>query len=103
MSERRPEEPRPAMHADDWDEPLASRRSTAAIDAILVPVDGSAGSERGSRTRTWSPGSTGAEIVVVVAFDPPLAIRRRGILQTEHLQVEMERTPRSWPTRPPSC
>ena len=30
------------------------------------------------------------QVIVAVAFNPPMAIRRRGILQTEHLQVEME-------------
>ena len=59
-----------------------------------VPVDGSTGSERGLAYADLIAGLTGAEVVVVVAFDPPLAIRRRGILQTEHLQVSMEKDAR---------
>ena len=31
-----------------------------------------------------------AEILAVVACDPPVTIRRRGILEVEHLRVEME-------------
>jgi nucleotide-binding universal stress UspA family protein len=91
MSDDEPELARPGVHAaSDWDEPLRLPELKATVDTILVPVDGSAGSERGLAYADLVAGMTGAEIVVVVAFDPPLAIKRRGILQTEHLLVEME-------------
>lgn len=79
----------PSPTVDD-EEPLEIPAIDRAIERILVPVDGSTGSELGM---AWADGIadiTGAELIVTVAFNPPIAIRRRGILQTEHLQVEME-------------
>jgi nucleotide-binding universal stress UspA family protein len=61
-----------------------------SIQTILVPVDGSPGSQVGMAWADLIAGATGAEVVVLVAFNPPMAIKRRGILQTEHLQNEME-------------
>ena len=81
------EDPQPA--ADD-EEPLEIPAIDRTIERILVPVDGSAGSERGMAWADAVADITGAEVIVTVAFNPPMAIRRRGILQTEHLQVEME-------------
>jgi nucleotide-binding universal stress UspA family protein len=76
--------------ATEDEEPLEIPSIDRAIERILVPIDGSTGSELGM---AWADGIadvTGAELIVTVAFNPPIAIRRRGILQTEHLQVEME-------------
>jgi nucleotide-binding universal stress UspA family protein len=61
-----------------------------SIQKILVPVDGSPGSQVGMAWADLIAGVMGAEVVVLVAFNPPMAIKRRGILQTEHLQTEME-------------
>ena len=72
------------------EEPLEIPELERDVERVLVPVDGSSGSERGLAYADLIARLTGAEIIVVVAFDPPFAIRRRGILQTEHLQVEME-------------
>ena len=80
------------------EEPLRVPELEGNVQRVLVPVDGSAGSERGLGYADLVARLTGAEIIVVVAFDPPLAIRRRGILQTEHLQVEMERDARELAT-----
>jgi nucleotide-binding universal stress UspA family protein len=80
------------------EEPLEIPKLEGDVRRVLVPVDGSAGSERGLAYADLVARLTGAEIVVVVAFDPPLAIRRRGILQTEHLQVEMEKDARDLAT-----
>ena len=81
------EDPHPAV---DDEEPLEIPPIGRPIGRILVPVDGSAGSERGMAWADAVADITGAEVIVAVAFNPPMAIRRRGILQTEHLQVEME-------------
>ena len=83
-------------HGDE--EPLRIPELTGDVRRVLVPVDGSSGSERGLAYADLVARLTGAEVVVVVAFDPPLAIRRRGILQTEHLQVEMEEDARELAT-----
>ncbi len=61
-----------------------------SIDRILVPVDGSAGSEVGMAWADLVARTAGAEVVVVVTCNPPSAIRRRGILEVEHLRIEME-------------
>lgn len=85
-----PDEPDPATHAPE-DEPLQIPVLEASIRTILCPVDGSAGSELGLAWTSEIARVRDAAIVVAVAFDPPYAIRRRGILETEHLRTEMER------------
>ncbi len=60
------------------------------VDTILVPIDGSPGSERGLAYASLLGGITGAKIVVMVAFNPPVAIRRRGLLGVEQARIEME-------------
>jgi nucleotide-binding universal stress UspA family protein len=60
------------------------------VDTILVPIDGSVGSERGLAYASLLATITRAEVVVMVAFNPPVAIRRRGLLAVEQARVEME-------------
>jgi nucleotide-binding universal stress UspA family protein len=61
------------------------------IDLVLVPVDGSPGSERSLAYASLVAGATGARLVVVVAYDPPIAIRRKaGLLEVQHERTEME-------------
>jgi nucleotide-binding universal stress UspA family protein len=78
------------QHPVDWAEPLVIPDVKRQVDTILVPVDGSPGSERGLAYADLLAGITSAEVVVVVAYDPPIAIRRRGILLVEAAQREME-------------
>jgi nucleotide-binding universal stress UspA family protein len=75
---------------DDEEEPLAIPEIDASIGSVLVPVDGSPGSEIGMAWADLIARTVDAEVIVVVAFNPPSAIRRRGILETEHLRIEME-------------
>jgi nucleotide-binding universal stress UspA family protein len=72
------------------DEELRIPEIKTTIARILVPVDGSPGSQLGMAWADMIAGTTGAEVIVIVAFNPPIAIRRRGNLETEHLQTEME-------------
>ena len=74
----------------DGDEPLEIPEIDTTIERILCPVDGSEGSEVGLAWASAIAAVTGAEILAVVACDPPVTIRRRGILEVEHLRVEME-------------
>ncbi|MGH2597346.1 MAG: universal stress protein [Actinomycetota bacterium] len=76
--------------AIDDDEPLQIPDIERRVRKILVPVDASPGSQLGMAWADLIAETIGAEIVVIVAFNPPIAIRRRGVLQTEHLQAEME-------------
>ena len=70
---------------DPEEEPLQIPDVKRSVETILVPVDGSTGSERGLAYGSLLTDVTGAEIVVVVAYDPPIAIKRRaGLLQVQH-------------------
>jgi nucleotide-binding universal stress UspA family protein len=75
---------------DDEEASLAIPEIDASIGSVLVPVDGSPGSEVGMAWADLIARTVDAEVIVVVAFNPPSAIRRRGILETEHLRIEME-------------
>ncbi|HMK11779.1 MAG TPA: universal stress protein [Acidimicrobiales bacterium] len=74
----------------DWDEPTVIPDIPGELERILVPFNGTTHGELGlahaSRLATW----TGAELIVVVAYDPPIAGRRRGVLEVEGLRAEME-------------
>jgi nucleotide-binding universal stress UspA family protein len=84
--------PETNRHTEDWnwEEPLQIPDVKDAVEKILVPVDGSPGSEKGLAYASLLASMTKAELVVVVAFDPPLTVRRRGILQAQHVKSEME-------------
>ena len=80
-----------ATSGGEDEEPLQIPEIHGEVDRILVPVDGSPGSERGLAYADLVARATGAELVVVVAYDPPLAIRRRaGPLEVFHERAEME-------------
>ncbi len=77
----------PVEHDDDL---LEIPQIDTTMERILCPVDGSEGSEVGLAWADAIAAVTGAEVVAVVACDPPVTIRRRGILEVEHLRIEME-------------
>lgn len=74
----------------NWDEPTHLPEIPEDINKILVPIDGSAHSELGLshafRLAKWSK----AELIVMVAFDPPSRLHRRGLLPPEEIVVTME-------------
>jgi nucleotide-binding universal stress UspA family protein len=76
------------------DEALRLPDLDRGLDRILVPVDGSEGSERGLAVAAMLAGRVGAEVIVVVAFNPPVTVRRRGTIATEQAHSEMERDAR---------
>jgi nucleotide-binding universal stress UspA family protein len=80
----------PMVPSGDGDEPLSIPEIDRSIERILVPVDGSPGSEIGMAWADLVARTVDAEVIVVVTFNPPSAIRRRGILEVEHLRIEME-------------
>jgi nucleotide-binding universal stress UspA family protein len=75
---------------DNWDEPVRIASLDPNVRVLLVPFDGSTHSEVGLahalRVASW----TGAEIVVLVAFDPPQRMRRRSMLPAEAIVSAME-------------
>ncbi len=80
--------------SDHEEEPLRLPDLGHGLDRILVPVDGSPGSERGLALAAALADGLDAEIMVVVAFNPPVTVRRRGTIATEEAQSEMERDAR---------
>jgi nucleotide-binding universal stress UspA family protein len=58
------------------------------LRVILTPVDGSPGSQKGMAVAARMAEIVGAEIVVVVAYNPPVAVRRRGIIAAEQAKSE---------------
>jgi nucleotide-binding universal stress UspA family protein len=72
------------------DRPLELPDIRTEVRTLLCPVDGSPGSEKGLAYAALVAGLTGAEVLVVVAFNPPVAVRRRGIPATQHARQEME-------------
>ena len=83
-------EPEIAVPGPD-DEPLEIPEIGRGVERVLIPVDGSPGSERGMAYASLVAELTGAELIVVVAYDPPIAIRRKaGLLEVQHERAEME-------------
>ena len=77
--------------SDPGQEPLEIPEVKGRIERVLVPVDGSPGSERALAYASLVAGVASAEIVVVVAYDPPVTIRKKaGPLEVQHERVEME-------------
>jgi nucleotide-binding universal stress UspA family protein len=74
---------------DDWDQPVAIPGSPKPRK-ILVPFDGS---HTGERALAWSilaARNNDAEVVVVVAFDPPLTVKGRGASYVEEMKAMLE-------------
>jgi nucleotide-binding universal stress UspA family protein len=77
-------------HEWNWDDPLRIPDVKGTFETILVPVDGSAHSERGLAHASVLASMSGARVVVVVAFDPPVTVRRRGIIAVQEARADME-------------
>jgi nucleotide-binding universal stress UspA family protein len=77
------------LRPDNWDQPTEIP-VLANVLRVLVPIDGSEPAELGlahaARIASWSD----AEIIVVVAYDPPGVVRRRGMLPPDSLKQAME-------------
>jgi nucleotide-binding universal stress UspA family protein len=74
----------------DWDQPVTIPEVDTAFATVLVPFDGSRGAERALAYAARLAEVTGAEIVIVVAYDPPITVRRRGAITLDQIQSEME-------------
>ncbi len=57
---------------------------------ILVPFDGSQNAERALSWSILAARNNDAEVVVVVAFDPPLTVRGRGAVYVEEMKASLE-------------
>jgi nucleotide-binding universal stress UspA family protein len=77
-------------HEWSWDDPLRLPDVKETFETILVPVDGSFHSERGLAYASVLASMSGARVVVVVAYDPHVTVRRRGILAVQEARADME-------------
>ena len=74
---------------DDWEAPVVLPEAPVPV-RILVPFDGSHTAERALAWSVLAAHNNDAEIVVVVAFDPPLTMRGRGAAFIESMQVGLQ-------------
>lgn len=74
---------------DDWDKPVEIPDAPVPRK-ILVPFDGSHTGERALAWSTLVARNNDAEIVVVVAFDPPLTVKGRGASYVEEMKATLE-------------
>lgn len=76
--------PRP----DDWDAPVTLLEMDPP-ERILIPFDGSHAAERALGWAALTARGTDAELIVVVAYDPPLTVRGRGATYVEEVRGEL--------------
>jgi nucleotide-binding universal stress UspA family protein len=74
----------------DWDSPVEIPEVETSLEKIVVPFDGSKAAERALGYAAAFAGYSGGEIVVVVAYDAPITVRRRGGITLEGRRTEME-------------
>lgn len=67
---------------DDWEDPVVIPE-IARPRRALVPFDGSHNAERALAWSVLVAHNNGAEVIVVVAFEPPLTMRGRGAAYVE--------------------
>lgn len=79
-----------AQRPGDWDQPVSIPVVKTSFERILVPFDGSHTGERALGYAAALAEVSGGEIIVVVAYDPPLTVRRRGALTLDRLRLGME-------------
>jgi nucleotide-binding universal stress UspA family protein len=80
------ESPRPA----DWDHPVTIPDITSRFERLLVPFDGSHCAESALAYAALLATRTGGEIIVVVAYDAPVTVRRRGSLVVPDTRAHLE-------------
>ncbi len=73
---------------EDWDAPVTLLEMDTP-DKILVPFDGSHASERALGWAALTARGSEAELIVVVAYDPPLTVRGRGAAYVEEVRDEL--------------
>lgn len=76
--------PRP----EDWEGPVVLPE-TPRPQKVLIPFDGSHTAERALSWGVLVAKNNGAEIVVVVAYNPPLTVRGRGVAYVEEMKTAL--------------
>jgi nucleotide-binding universal stress UspA family protein len=73
---------------DDWENPVELPEVTTP-QRLLVPFDGSHNAERALAWAQLVAAKSGAEIIVVVAFEQPLTMRGRGAAYIETIRDDL--------------
>lgn len=73
---------------DDWGDPVALV-DVSVPKMVLVPFDGSHNSERALSWARLLARTTGAEVVITVAYEQPLTMRGRGSEQIESVRDDL--------------
>jgi nucleotide-binding universal stress UspA family protein len=73
---------------DDWDQPVTIPEAPGPRK-VLVPFDGSHNAERALAWSILVARNNDAEVVVVVAFDPPLTVKGRGAAYVEEMKATL--------------
>lgn len=73
----------------DWGEPVVIP-DPPRPRKILVPFDGSHTAERALAWSLLSGKNNDAEVIVLVAFDPPITVRGRGAAYVEEMKASLE-------------
>jgi len=74
---------------EQWDHPVEVPE-VPRPKTILVPFDGSQNAERALAWSILAAMNNDAEVIVVVAFDPPLTVRGRGATYVEEMKATLE-------------
>jgi nucleotide-binding universal stress UspA family protein len=74
---------------EDWENPVAIPE-VPSLGKVLVPFDGSHAAERALSWASLAARNNDAEIVVVVAFDPPHTVKGRGAAYVEEMRSTLE-------------
>jgi nucleotide-binding universal stress UspA family protein len=74
---------------DDWGDPVVIPEMPRPRK-ILVPFDGSHNAERALAWSLLAGLNNDAEVIVLVAFDPPLTVRGRGAVYVEEMKATLE-------------
>jgi nucleotide-binding universal stress UspA family protein len=74
----------------DWEDPVKIPDVDTEFRTILVPFDGSHCAEIALAYAVVLARRSSANVVVVVAYNPPVTIRRRGSLVVQDTRADME-------------
>ncbi len=78
----------PLNRPDDWDDPVTLLEMEAP-ERVLIPFDGSHASERALGWAALVARGTASELIVVVAYEPPLTVRGRGSTYVEEVRDDL--------------
>lgn len=78
----------PLARPEDWDDPVRLLEMEPP-ERVLIPFDGSHASERALGWAALVARGTSSELIVVVAFEPPLTVRGRGATYVEEVRDQL--------------